>query len=240
MPPRRNAYSQLNDTDLNDTMSRYAPLVRKLAFQVASRLPPNVMLDDLIQEGMMGLLDAVKRYEPRPGLHFEAYARFRIIGSIYDSCRENDFLPRNQRDKLSALETAIRRLEQELGRSPSEQEIADACELTLDEFHDTLDKMIGITAIDDVPEHLLPIAEGADPSDITAYKQMAGQISKMIRGLPEKERMVVALHYQEDLNFREVAYVMDLTPGRISQLHTQAMLRIRALLNNSPELRNAI
>ena len=238
MPPRRNAYKQISDTDLGDTVSRYAPLVRKLAFQVASRLPPNVVLDDLIQEGMLGLLDAIKRYEPRPGLNFEAYARFRITGAIYDSCRENDILPRNQRDKLSAVESTIRRLEQELGRSPSEQEIADACDLTLEEFHGTLDKMIGITAIDDVPEHLLPIAEGADPSDITAYRQMAGQLSQLVRNLPEKERMVVALHYQEDLSFREVAYVMDLTPGRISQIHTQAMLRIRAQLNSSPELKS--
>jgi RNA polymerase sigma factor for flagellar operon FliA len=239
MPPRRNAYKLNSDTDLSDTVSKYAPLVRKLAFQVASRLPPNVVLDDLIQEGMLGLLDAIKRYEPRPGLNFEAYARFRITGAIYDSCRENDILPRNQRDKLSAVESTIRRLEQELGRSPSEQEIADACDLTLEEFHGTLDKMIGITAIDDVPEHLLPIAEGADPSDITAYKQMAGQLSQLVRDLPEKERMVVALHYQEDLSFREVAYVMDLTPGRISQIHTQAMLRIRAQLNSSPELKSS-
>jgi RNA polymerase sigma factor for flagellar operon FliA len=240
MPPRRNAYRENPDSDLGETVSRYAPLVRKLAFQVASRLPPNVVLDDLIQEGMLGLLDAIKRYEPRPGLNFEAYARFRITGAIYDSCRENDILPRNQRDKLSAVENAIRRLEQELGRSPSEQEIADACDLTLEEFHGTLDKMIGITAIDDVPEHLLPIAEGADPADITAYRQMAGQLSQLVRDLPEKERMVVALHYQEDLSFREVAYVMDLTPGRISQIHTQAMLRIRAQLNSSPELKSSL
>ncbi len=234
---RHNAYKQSGTAELNEMVAKYAPLVRKLAFQVASRLPPNVVLDDLIQEGMMGLLDAIKRYEPRPGLNFEAYARFRITGAIYDSCRENDILPRNQRDKLSGLEKAVRRLEQELGRTPTEQEIADACELSIEEYHQTLDAMVGMTAIDDVPEHLLPIAEGADPSQITSFKQIAQQLAGVIRELPEKERMVVALHYQEDLSFREVAYVMDLTPGRISQIHTQAMVRIRAHLGNDPSFR---
>lgn len=100
MSARKNAYAQSTALDPAESVTQYAPLVRKLAFQIASRLPPNVDLDDLIQEGMMGLLDAVKRYEPRPGLNFEAYARFRITGAIYDSCRENDILPRNQRDKL--------------------------------------------------------------------------------------------------------------------------------------------
>jgi RNA polymerase sigma factor for flagellar operon FliA len=232
MTPRPNAYQQSVTPDLSESVAKYAPLVRKLAFQIASRLPPNVDLDDLIQEGMMGLLDAIKRYEPRPGLNFEAYARFRITGAIYDSCRENDILPRNQRDKLSGVEKTVRRLEQELGRSPTEQEIADACELTIDQYHETLDTMVGMTAIDDVPEHLLPIAEGADPSQITSFKQIALQLSGVIKNLPEKERMVVALHYQEDLSFREVAYVMDLTPGRISQIHSQAMIRIRAVLKN--------
>ncbi|MBU3720952.1 MAG: FliA/WhiG family RNA polymerase sigma factor [Burkholderiaceae bacterium] len=232
MTARRNAYAQSNALDPKESVTQYAPLVRRLAFQIASRLPPNVDLDDLIQEGMMGLLDAIKRYEPRPGLNFEAYARFRITGAIYDSCRENDILPRNQRDKLSELEKTVRRLEQELGRSPTEQEIADACEISIEQYHETLDTAIGMTAIDDVPEHLLPIAEGADPSQITSFKQIAKQLAGVIKDLPEKERMVVALHYQEDLSFREVAYVMDLTPGRISQIHTQAMLRIRSHLGN--------
>ena len=237
MSARKNAYAQSTALDPKESVTQYAPLVRRFAFQIASRLPPNVDLDDLIQEGMMGLLDAVKRYEPRPGLNFEAYARFRIIGAIYDSCRENDILPRNQRDKLSELEKAVRRLEQELGRSPTDQEIADACEISIDQYHETLDTAVGMTAIDDVPEHLLPIAEGADPSQITSFKQIAKQLAGVIKDLPEKERMVVALHYQEDLSFREVAYVMELTPGRISQIHTQAMVRIRAHLGTDLSFR---
>ena len=131
----------------------------------------------------------------------------------------------------------MRRLEQELGRSPTDQEVADFCELSIEQYHQTLDTMVGMTAIDDVPEHLLPIADGADPSQITSFKQVSERLAEVIKNLPEKERMVVALHYQEDLSFREVAYVMDLTPGRISQIHTQAMVRIRSFLGSDPSFR---
>jgi RNA polymerase sigma factor for flagellar operon FliA len=232
MAKLKQPYAQVLADDLQEAIRAHTPLVRRLAYQVASRLPANVELDDLIQEGMMGLLDAIKRYKPQPGLPFESYARIRITGAIYDSCRENDILPRNQRDKLTELERATRRLEQELGRPPTEQEIAEACSLTMEEYFQTLDASVGMTAIDDVPETLLPIAEDADPALITSHKQLKLQISTMLKNLPEKERLVVALHYQEDLSFREVAYVMDLTPGRISQLHTQAMVRIRGLMSD--------
>lgn len=231
MSRRAKAYAEVPPQELAQSAVRYAPLVRRLAFQIASRLPPNVDLDDLIQEGMMGLLDAIKRYEPRPGLNFEAYARIRITGAIYDSCRENDILPRNQRDKISELERAVHRLEQELGRSPTEQEVAQACDLTMEQYHESLDNAIGITAIDDVHESLLPASDDANPEQITAFKQMSKKLGELIHKLPERERLVIALHYQEDLSFREVAYVLDLTPGRISQLHSQAMLRIRASIS---------
>ena len=150
---------------------QYVPLVRRLAFQIASRLPPNVDLDDLIQEGMMGLLDAIKRYEPRPGLNFEAYARFRITGAIYDSCRENDVLPRNQRDKLSELERAMRRLEQELGRSPTDQEVADFCELSIEQYQSLVSPaasivdllaMPGADAVRFVPPRVRKLSKPAD------------------------------------------------------------------------------
>jgi RNA polymerase sigma factor for flagellar operon FliA len=232
MAKSKQPYSQVLADDLQEAIRVHTPLVRRLAYQVASRLPANVELDDLIQEGMLGLLDAIKRYKPQPGLPFESYARIRITGAIYDSCRENDILPRNQRDKLTELERATRRLEQELGRPPTEPEIAEACSLSMDEYFQTLDASVGMTAIDDVPETLLPIVEDADPALITSHKQLKIQISAMLKNLPEKERLVVALHYQEDLSFREVAYVMDLTPGRISQLHTQAMVRIRGLMSD--------
>ncbi|MFN4960446.1 MAG: sigma-70 family RNA polymerase sigma factor, partial [Burkholderiales bacterium] len=124
-----------------------------------------------------------------------------------------------------------------LGRHPTDQEVADHCELSIDEYHQTLDTMVGMTAFDEVPEHLLPIADGADPSQINSFRQISERLAQVIKELPEKERMVVALHYQEDLSFREVATVLDLTPGRISQIHTQAMLRIRSVLGTDPSFR---
>ena len=230
------SYQANSGLDLQDAVKQYTPLVRRLAFQIASKLPANVAVDDLVQEGMLGLLDALNRYQPNPGLNFEAYARFRIAGAIYDSCRENDVLSRNQRDKLDDVGKAIQKLEQEFGRAPTEQEIAQACELSIDDYHKTLDTMVGTTPIDDVPEHLLPSSSEIDPSQILSLKQLTHNIADLIKSLPEKERMVVALHYQDDLSFREVAYVMDLTPGRISQIHTQAMVRLRAQLSKNKSL----
>lgn len=235
MSKARKGYAAGTADDLNDSIQKHMPLVRKLAYQIASRLPPNVQLDDLIQEGLIGLLDALKRYEPRPGLQFEAYARFRITGAIYDSCRRNDILPRNQRDRLEELEKNMLKLEQELGRSPTEQEIAASCDLSIEEYYQALDGLVGLTAIDDVPESLLPATEFDEPGALLFARQLKGKIAALLKKLPERERMVVALHYQEDLSFREVAYVMDLTPGRISQLHTQAMVRLRGLMSDEKD-----
>jgi len=116
------AYSQ--SIDINQVIEEHLPLVKRIAHQICSRLPPNVEVDDLIQEGLTGLLDALTRYEPQANLAFEVYARTRIRGAIYDSCRKNDILPRNQRDELVGLEKVTRKLEQNLGRHPSEKEIA--------------------------------------------------------------------------------------------------------------------
>ena len=110
--------------DLGEQLKKYQPLVRRIASQIGSRLPANVMLDDLIQEGMTGLLDALQRYVPQPNQSFEAYASMRIRGAIYDACRKEDILPRNQRDQLDLLEKVTQRLEHTLGRLPTEQEIA--------------------------------------------------------------------------------------------------------------------
>ena len=110
--------------DIDEAIRTHLPLVKRIAHQVCSRLPPNVEVDDLIQEGLTGLLDALKRYEPQPNLPFEAYAKTRIRGAIYDSCRKNDILPRNQRDELVGIEKVTRKLEQTVGRHPSEKEIA--------------------------------------------------------------------------------------------------------------------
>jgi RNA polymerase sigma factor for flagellar operon FliA len=216
--------------DLGEQLKKYQPLVRRIASQIGSRLPANVMLDDLIQEGMTGLLDALQRYVPQPNQSFESYASMRIRGAIYDACRKEDILPRNQRDKLDQLEKVTQRLEQTLGRLPSEQEVAKAAGLETNDYYQVLDSLFNVLPIDDIPENLLPADLSADPLEKFSSKQFLGQVVEILKDLPENQKMVVALHYQEDLSYREIAAVMDLTPGRISQLHTQAMISIRAML----------
>ena len=223
MPPK---YQQ----DLGEQLKQYQPLVRRIASRIGSKLPANVMLDDLIQEGMTGLLDALQRYKPQPNQSFEAYASMRIRGAIYDACRKEDILPRNQRDRLDELEKITQRLEQRLGRLPSEQEVAEAAGMGMDDYYQVLDTLVNVLPLDDVPENLLPSDPFADPLEKVAGHEFLGQLVEVLKNLPEKQRLMMALHYQEDLSYREIAAVLDLTPGRISQLHTQAMISIRAML----------
>ena len=223
--PRGQTYSNSN---LDEDIKKYAPLVKKIAYQIVSRLSANVEVDDLIQEGMTGLLDALQRYKPQPNLSFEVYAKTRIRGAIYDSCRQNDVLPRHQRDQLTALERATRSLEQRLGRAPEDHEIAEAAGLSLDEYFAALGSMVNLMPLDELPENMVPAEHNVDPMQHLVIKQLGVSIEQVLKALPKKEQLVVSLHYQEELAFKDIASVLDLTPGRVSQLHTQAMVRIRA------------
>ena len=212
----------------DDALKQHAPLVRRIALQIAPRLPASVELDDMVQEGVTGLLDALQRYEPQPGLNFEAYARMRIKGAIYDSFRRDDILPRHQRQRIKDIEEATRLLGQKLGRAPEETEIAEEAGLSIDEYFDILDNAVSICVMDELPEGIEPQDDRADPMQVVALKEHTTRIEVILKRLPERERQVLALHYQEQLSYREIAYVMQLTPGRICQLHTQAMVRLRS------------
>jgi len=230
---RSRGYGRTDTLGVEAQLKLHAPMVRRIAMQVASRLPRNVMLDDLIQEGMMGLLDAINRYEPKPGASFETYAKARIRGSIYDSLREEDVIPRHVRDKLTQVERTAEELRQVLGRPPEDNEIASHLGMSIEDYFAVLDSAMSITVVDDeLPD---VIDESADQTKALQQKQLAGRIEEKLKELPERERLVLALHYQQDLSFREVAYVMELTPGRISQLHTQALVRLRGMLAREQE-----
>jgi RNA polymerase sigma factor for flagellar operon FliA len=225
--------SYFESIDIDEAIRTHLPLVKRIAHQICSRLPPNVEVDDLIQEGLTGLLDALKRYEPQPLLPFEAYAKTRIRGAIYDSCRKNDILPRNQRDELVGIEKVTRKLEQSLGRHPSEKEIAQGADLSIEAYHAIITNMVHLMPLDDLSDDLMPSdTDESDPMRAVAMSQFAERIALILSGLPDNEKLVMALHYQEDLSYREIAQVMNITPGRISQIHTQGMIRIRAKLKS--------
>ncbi len=231
MPPSRS--QNYAAASLDEAIKQYTPLVKKIAYQIVSRLSANVEVDDLIQEGMTGLLDALKRYKPQPNLSFEVYAKTRIRGAIYDSCRQNDVLPRHQRDQLSALERATRSLEQKLGRAPEEEEIAAEAGLSLDEYFAAMGNMVNLMPLDELPENLMPADGNQDPMQNVTMKQLGLQIEHALRILPKKEQLIMSLHYQEELAFKDIAQDLQLPPGRVSQLHSQAMVRIRAHLTAS-------
>ena len=164
--------------DINQAIKEHLPLVKRIAHQICSRLPPNVEVDDLIQEGLTGLLDALTRYEPQANLAFEAYARTRIRGAIYDACRKNDILPRNQRDELEGLEKITRKLEQQLGRHPSEKEIATTAEITLESYYAIMANMVHLMPLDDLSDDLLPSdTDASDPMRAVAMAQLADRIA---------------------------------------------------------------
>lgn len=217
-------------SDVPELVKQHAPLVRRIAAQIGSRLPSHIALDDLVQEGMMGLLDAIGRFQPQANLSFEHYASMRIRGAIYDACRRNDVMPRHRRDKLDALQTATQQLENRLGRVAKDHEIALAMGLSLDEYFSLLDSMVGLTPIDDLPENLMPEDPAGSPLDRLAQAQFMAHLTVVLKGLSDKQQLVLALHYQQELSYSEISAVMGLTRGRISQLHTEAMLAIRRTL----------
>lgn len=214
---------------IDDVVREHAPLVRRIASQVGSRLPASVEVDDLVQEGMLGLLDAAQRWQPQAGgAPFGAYARLRIRGAMYDWLRGNDLLPRHQRDRLRAAQDAVTALEHQLGRPPEDAEVAAALGISLADYRSLLEGAVSINVVDEMAELDEPVAdERSDPMESAAQRQTVQRLLPLLAQLPPKEQQVLALHYAEHLSYREIAFVMDLTVGRISQLHSQAMLRLR-------------
>lgn len=230
----------------DELIAQHAPLVRRLALQLAARLPANVELDDLMQAGMMGLLDAVRRYEAQADAKFETYATTRIRGAMLDELRSQDWLSRGARSKARDIEAAVRRVQQRELRAASEQEIADELGMPLDDYYAMLDDASGVQLVhyedlssDEGRETLDRIA-GQDDEDVAQHqgnplnlllsRNLHAAVTQAIENLPEREKLLLALQFEHDLNQKEIAAVMGVTEGRISQLRSQAVARIRAKL----------
>ncbi len=197
----------------NDCAKQYAPLVRRIAHQMIARLPANVELDDMIQAGMIGLMDAVNRFEETHGTPFEVYASSRIRGSMLDELRAGDWLPRSARKSQRDIENAIHRLEQRLKRAPAEAEIAREMGLEVGHYQETLNEARGAQLVyfddlgggdddDDYLERHVAV-DGADPSDILRDKRFRGALVGAIEELPERERQLMSMYYEQDMNLRE-------------------------------------
>lgn len=232
-------YNASGIQDKNQCLRDYAPLVKRLAHQMMSRLPYSVQIDDIIQAGMMGLLDAASRYDEIHGAQFETYATQRIRGAMLDELRSADWLPRSLRRDMRRIEQAVNHLQQKLGRAPNETEIAQALDVSLPEYQQMLQESRGAQLMyyedfqDEDHEDFFERFEFANDSDPLALLQddrFKAELVRAIDILPERERMLMAMIYEQEMNLREVGEVFGVSESRISQLHTQAVARLRSSL----------
>ncbi|VVE08753.1 RNA polymerase sigma70 [Pandoraea horticolens] len=232
-------YTARGKVDTNDTLTQYAPLVRRLALQLMAKLPASVELEDLIQAGMLGLLDASNRYQETQGAQFETYASQRIRGAMLDELRELDWASRGIRKTARQIEQAVQRLEQRLGRGPSESEIASEMAIGLSEYQQMLQDVHGcqliyyedFEAADEEPFiDRICSDPGADPLTMLLDEGLRGGVVDAIDRLPEREKLLMSLYYEQGLNLREIGAVLEVSESRVCQLHSQAISRLRATL----------
>lgn len=235
------AYKVRNDRGSRDTLiTRYSPLVKYVAGRVSVNLPKSVDEGDLIGYGTLGLIDAIERFDPQRGVKFETYAIARIRGSMIDGLRSMDWVPVSVRHRNRTFEKAVRDLENQLGRSATDEEVAKELGITASEYSQRLQDMAGsaILSLEDVwgnsedGESTTRMAEvrdekAVDPLDEAEWGSRREALAVAIGKLPEREKLVVSLYYFEGLTVKEIAYIMKVSPSRVSQLHTKAVIRLR-------------
>ncbi len=234
----------------DEIIVEYAPLVKFIAQKIASRLPPNIELDDLISCGVIGLMDAITKFDPARDNKFKTYAEFRIRGAILDELRSQDWVPRSIREKAKLIEKTTAKLEADLGRPATDEEMCTALGVPQEEYHDMLNKAksVSLLNIDDsasfnrgdkrLMSRVMDGNRSVNPLSAVSYKNARDKIKDGIMTLQEKQRLVLSLYYYEDLNLKEIGQVLDVTESRVSQLHTQAIIKLKLKLKSyfdSPE-----
>ncbi|MDP2025136.1 RNA polymerase sigma factor FliA [Sulfuriferula sp.] len=236
-------YTINGKSDKNYLLTQHATLVKRLAYHLKARLPPSVEVDDLVQAGMIGLLDAINRYEESHGAQFETFAVQRIRGAMLDELRSTDWLPRSIRQNMRKIEVAMTALQQRLGHEPSESELAGELKLSLPDYQALLNSGAGhqLLYYEDFHdaednEHFLDHHarnESGDPLKILLESGFSGAVMQAIDALPEREKILMGLYYEEDMNLKEIGAVMGVSESRVCQLHSQAVARLRSTLRGS-------
>jgi len=236
-------YTAKGQLDRNALIRQYQPLVKRLAHHMMAKLPPSVEVDDLIQVGLIGLAEALTRYEAAQGVQFETFATQRIRGAMLDELRGNDWMSRGSRKSQKDIEVAMRRLEHRLGRSPVESEIAAELGMALADYQSLLGKVRGTQLVyledmarngedDDsyLDRHVADTA--ADPLNMLRDQRLRESLVVAIKGLPEREQFIMSMYYEQDMNLKEIAAVLDVTESRVCQLHSQSIARLRAKMRS--------
>ena len=232
-----NTYSNLaksSDYSSEDLITQHVELVKRIAQHLIARLPSTVDIDDLMQSGMVGLLEAAGNFDPGRGASFETYAGIRIRGAMLDDIRKHDWTPRSVHHKYRKVAEAINAIEGETGRAAKSTEIAERLGISVDEYHKILadsssSRLFSLDETLDEPSlhRTPPRSDSATPEQELFDAQFRGQLAEEIQRLPERERLVLSLYYEQELNLKEIGQVLDVTESRVCQIHGQAMVRLR-------------
>lgn len=247
MPVTVKAYKQqktkLSEKERNDMILEYLPVVKFVAARLSNKLPSHIELDDLVNSGIIGLIDAIDKFDPTRKIKFKTYAEFRIRGAMLDELRSLDWVPRSTRQKATRLEKAYSTLEHRLGRSATDDEIVEYLDISYDDFHKLVSEARGIALIsidelysdsnDNLERNLLDYIaapESLDPALNVYLDQIYKIVAEAIDQLPEKETLVISLYYYDELTMKEISQILGITESRISQIHTKSIIRLRSKL----------
>lgn len=234
---RATAYA--NQNQLSNLVEQHTPLVKRIAYHILARLPASVIVEDLIQAGMIGLIEAAKNFDGSKGASFETYAGIRIRGAIIDETRKGDWVPRSVHKHAREVAAAISQLEALLGRVPKDSEVAEKLDITLDEYHHILrdvsnGKIIGIDDLG-IDEDVIDAGMGnneQNPLRDTQQDKFNKALVAAIKTLPEREALVLSLYYNDEMNLKEIGLILEVSESRVSQIHSQAMVRLKAKIHD--------
>lgn len=226
------AWTRFTARDQEEIVRHYAPKIRILALRMKNKLPQSVELGELISAGSIGLLDALGKYRPELGIKFDTYSENRIKGAMLDELRRMDWFSRGMRQKVKMLDEAMRQIEHETGMTPTEQQLCHKTGLSPRDVQNGLEALQNqlCVSLDTFQENFVGSRESLsenEPYQSTAFQEMVDKIADLIEELTPREKLVISLYYGEELNMKETAQVMDITEGRVSQLHSQALAKLR-------------
>tara|TARA_R110002111_G_scaffold193282_1_gene259398 strand:- start:43 stop:765 length:723 start_codon:yes stop_codon:yes gene_type:complete len=233
------SYSSNQYVSQDELVTSHVDLVKRIAHHLIARLPSGVEIDDLLQAGMIGLLEASRNFDASKGASFDTYAGIRIRGSMLDEVRRLDWTPRSVHQKHRQVSEAIREIQAETGRPAESQEIATRLGITIDDYHDILADTAGsrLFSFEEANEdwqngHELPPSDTATPDQALGDDQFREYLAEAIDELPERERLVLSLYYERELNLKEIGAVLGVSESRVCQIHGQALVRLRAMTRN--------
>ncbi len=232
-------YTSVQTGGTDERVMQHAPLVKRIAYHLLGRLPDSVQVDDLIQAGMLGLLEAIKNYDASQGASFDTYAGIRIRGSMLDEVRRCDWTPRSVHKKSRMVSDAIRTVENRTGREARDIDVAEYLGISIDEYNHILQdssscRVFSVEEMAQTGDGYLEVSlnnNEEEPVDDLSREDFQQALAKAIMGLPERERLVITLYYDEELNLREIGEILNISESRVSQISSQAVLRLRSRLS---------